>query len=173
MKKEKLTQTVLVLGACALLSLGVVFGVGYTTTKLFQDKADLLASIAREQERETDLIRLKKDLAQALPELEKLDAAFVTKDEVPQFLSLIEETASRRGLELAVESLDTVLVGEKKQLKVNATFRGSFKGAHAFLSDLENLPYVLTIGTFESQVLSEGVSGWSGRVILFLKSYEE
>ncbi len=172
MKTARTNRLLLLAGAGAALTVIAAAVTLALLLRSFDDKANLLASIASEAVRETQLIRQKKDLAAALPDQEKLESSFVSKDEVPHFLERVETEAHGRGVELTVGNLSIVPKDSRSTLVVEATVSGSYRSAVAFESALENLPYVISVAATDLRAQTDKAGGWEGHITFVLQSYE-
>jgi Tfp pilus assembly protein PilO len=157
--------------AGAFVSIACGVGALFLVMHQFSLRDTLSAQIAEENVKETQLLKLKKDLALVKNDQEKLNLAFVKKDQVPSFLGTVESAATARGVRLVIGALNLVELGGRTALRVDAQGSGTYSDLQSFGLALENLPYSIETGMFSLVQSNDKKGTWNANITFFLRSY--
>lgn len=143
----------------------------YQTYALFAARTELMKKAIQETEKETELLRLKKDLLLVSSDEKKLEDAFVSSDEVPRFLEKIELLAKSRDLTFSIGSLAIIDEKGRKVLRADLLAEGTYDSLLSFVRGVENLPYLVELGSFNLTQSGDTHDRWQSHSTLILKSY--
>lgn len=113
------------------------------------------------------LSSLKNVLENSKTDLALIDGKFISKDEIPGLIDLIDGKAQDLGVTLSVGSLnfDETATTFPRELKIHATGSGAWGSDIKFISYLESLPYASKINnlmlTAQKGVSKDGSNSWN------------
>lgn len=141
-----------------LFSLVLVGATGFYL--LFRDvriKNENIYKISQEISFQSDkqdyLTKTEKLIEDIGSDLEKINSQIISKDGDVAFIERLEKMARDNGLEISIDSLDiqdekNIESEEITTLKIRAKTKGRWDGTYKFLSQMEVMPYKLSINDF-------------------------
>lgn len=164
----------LALALAVALYLGGVFFVRSKTA----DIAVLQAEAAERLAINNHVARVQNKLSNLEAEKERLQSYFITPEEIPDFLALLEEFAESIGA-----SAEVTDVGERDDdLVVRMTVSGDFQDLYNYGIFLEHIPYQVDVENYFMESAASGLASqsgeelledeWSSATTIVLKSYQ-
>ena len=106
--------------------------------------------------------RVKEELERIKPFLETLATVFLKKEEQLDFITTLERTAAKHGIEATIVLPDIPTSESSKevfQIPLALTLKGDYAHTVAFLVELQNLEYYINIVDLSMSSLNQGTSG--------------
>lgn len=151
-----------------ILFLITTFGVFVITAVLYyvaradlfnfkNDTAKLRQEIAAESSRRDELVAIRGSLQETVDKKERLASLFIASEQVPDFISSIEELGRGVGLTVNTKSVDVVSdqfyeAASKELLTISIHSKGSWKATMQFLALIESLPHKTSLQTFRTKI---------------------
>lgn len=134
---------------------------------LRQEYRSVSTLLAREQERVKTIQSLRDLVRDTQVERQALAQAFVREDAIIGFLDTVESTAAHA--ELLFEVINAQVTQEGLVLTIQT--EGTFESTLYFTELLENLPYILSINSFETSTPNAKEKKWDSTIVLRLSSF--
>lgn len=170
MKKRSITTltSAILLNVVILVVLGLIF---YEVRHKNQQISSVQNEISFESKKIDRLKNLQTLVETTSGDRELLDHYFLSKDNLVEFISLVEQLAKDAGVKVGLDN-----VGEEESensqylnLRMNISTSGSWSDVLRYIAMLENLPYVVKLDNF---ILQRSLDGdektvvWSARLTL-------
>jgi hypothetical protein len=142
------THTVLILAV--LLALGSL-GMYAFLFKVMEDTNTRIVALTTEASSHEQTIleaqSLRKVASEIGPSIEKVDSYYISKDGGVAFIEMIQELGRESGVVTEISSAKYVdaIASTTEKLHLSVVFEGTWKDDMHFLSQLETLPYDLSI----------------------------
>ncbi len=143
MKNNKQKTIWILVGVIILnLLLSGVYAYSFYTVKIKNEEASLVSKELEEYlSKEGTINLLKTSVKNTEEERKKVDAYFVTRDDIPDFTKKIERLGGMSGTDLVITGLRT----QNNVLSVDLSSEGSFRNTMQLISLIENLPFKVEV----------------------------
>ncbi|HEU0080816.1 MAG TPA: hypothetical protein VFQ72_02215 [Candidatus Paceibacterota bacterium] len=155
----------LVIALAAAVALAAAWGfIAYRSSVLrdqivgLEEKA--AAALARGQRAQEARAALRETGAA----IRSVDARFLSKDDIPGFISLVESQGAAAGVKADVGSIDLDEKGdlsELKTLRLRLTAKGAWKDCVAYAAALEDLPYAVQVDALALSKAAGAAGVWN------------
>lgn len=146
--KTLATATTIICGIAAIL-LGAWAFVAYKSYSYKNQIATISEGIKSKSSEDSYLISLKSTLREAKDEAEALDNRFISEEEIPAFITMLEDKAAAIGTRVdfgaitVKKSDDESVLGGMLELQITGS--GSWGSVTEFIAAIDSLPYASTI----------------------------
>jgi Tfp pilus assembly protein PilO len=146
MKSKTLIIAASVICGTAVVLLGAWVFITYKSYSYKSQIAAITQNIQSRSSEDSYLISLKTTLREAKDEAESIDKRFVPKEEVPSFITMLEDKAAKLGVKVDFGSIN-IEEGETLDgvLKLQISGSGTWSSVTEFIVTLDSLPYAATI----------------------------
>jgi hypothetical protein len=176
MKTKSLILAASIICATAAMLFGAWVFIVYKSYSYKNQIATISEGIKTRSSEDSFLISLKSTLREAKNETQAIESRFILKEEVPSFITMLENKADTIGVKVDFGSINIeegeVLDGT---LKLQITGSGDWSEVTDFIVMLDSLPYAATIEEiriYNPSVMSESeeaVSDW--KFVVSLRQY--
>jgi Tfp pilus assembly protein PilO len=146
MKRKTLTVAASVVCGTALVLLGAWIFIIYKSYSYKSQIATVSQELKTKSSENVYLTSLKTTLREAKSEAESIDKRFVSEEEIPSFITMLEDEASDLGVKVNFGSINLeegeILDGK---LKLQISGSGTWENVMGFIVTLDSLPYASTI----------------------------
>ncbi len=153
---------VIALSVGALCVYGFLF---YTIKSHTETSSKLTQTLELDQGRNQRFDEIENTIKNIEDRAERLEGYTLEKDNIVEFLSLLEGVAREQGVLIGVEikENETKKGSNKGSLGLTYTFSGRWNSVQNFLAMIENLPYTITMEAVSIRKEGSG-GGWGGTV---------
>lgn len=159
---------IITIGIVCALNLTVIFSCFYLFS-LIQKESVKILDIHRQISLDEARMAAKSDFKNNEDNLafdeKKLNAAFLTENNIVHLIESFEFIASQAGVSLALGSINM----EKKVPQIQLSVKGKFANNYHYLVLLENLAYCASVEKFYSERQIDGA--WKGDIIVSINCY--
>lgn len=113
---------------------------------------------------------LKILMNEVIDEKQKIDSAFLNKDNIVDFIENLESIAGKTGASIKIGKIN-ITSQERKGLSVQFNLTGDFNQLFHYLIFLENLPYLINIEKIDFQKLAP--NEWRADFEILVSSFIE
>ncbi len=146
MKRKTLTVAASIVCGTALILLGAWIFIIFKSYSYKGQIATISQELKTKSSENVYLTSLKTTLREAKSEAESIDKRFVSEEEVPSFITMLEDKASDLGVKVDFGSINLeegeILDGK---LKLQISGSGTWENVMNFIVLLDSLPYASTI----------------------------
>jgi hypothetical protein len=170
-----------ILSFCIAIALFCIGGLGYffmyfTITSVVAETSTILAEVDKAEEKNQELVTLKKTISTSEEDRQTLSSYFVTDDTIVIFLENLEALGATSNTEVKISSVTQNT--EDKKLSVAISSVGGFGNVFRFLELIEQVPYATEVKTLSLATRDDPVSTtenpsklWEADIQIELTSY--
>jgi Tfp pilus assembly protein PilO len=147
--------TVIILGILVVALLGAWIFFGYKASSYKKEIALLATEAKNKSALDAYLSSVRNALRDSKSDLAIIKSQFITKDEIPEFINLLESKASKSGVRADFSSININTDETSREvLKIKITGTGDWNNVTDFISTLDSLPYASHIGSINLNKIS-------------------
>jgi len=154
--------TLSILGVTTLVSLSLWVFLALTSNNLKTETVAIQSEITTKTADSSYYSSVRTALKNSKKNIASIDGTFITKDDVPRFIDLLESKASGVGIKADFGSIDITGATETSSvLRVRITATGAWLNLVSFVNTLESLPYALRVENLSFSKTDNKGSAWN------------